>query len=65
MSDFDQHEYLDDKPEHFWTAGRIVYAIIAIIVIIAFLLLTIYPLILSITQPHPVIPTPSTPLPLV
>jgi hypothetical protein len=61
MSDFDQYEYFDEIPEPFWTARRILYAIIAIIVIIAFLMMTLYPLIMSITQPRPVIPTPTTP----
>ena len=54
-----------DAPQPFWTRSRIVYAVIAIIVIIAFLTLVMWPTIIAITQPQQPTPVPTTPLPRV
>ena len=65
MNEFDYDDYLDEAPEPFWTTRRIVYAIIAIIIIVTFLLMTLYPAIIAFVQQRPPIPTPFTPLPRV
>lgn len=68
MNDYDDPLEIvipDAEPVPFWTTRRIIYAIIAIIIIIAFLTLTLWPTLLAITQPQTPTPLPSTPLPRV
>jgi hypothetical protein len=59
--------YVEEAPEEarFWTARRIVYAVIAIILIIALLATLVWPLLYDLFQPPPPMPTPRTPLPRV
>lgn len=65
MTDLDPLDYLLDEPEPFWTSRRIIYAIITIIVIIAFLMTIMYPFIFTIIHPRPPTPAPTTPMPRV
>lgn len=51
---------LPEPTQPFWTPWRIIYAIIAIIVIIAFLATVLWPLLTFLAQPPPP-PTESLP----
>ncbi len=63
MYDDSWNDYLEPVEPPFWTRWRIVYAVIAIIVIITLLAMLLGPTLIAITQPPPVVPT--TPLPRV
>lgn len=51
-----------DAPARVWTARRIVYALIALLIIVALLAYTLWPLLLALSQPAP--PPTAPPLPL-
>jgi hypothetical protein len=53
-----------EAAEPFWKPWRIVYAIIAIVVILALLATILWPLIITLTEPTPT-PTPTQALPRV
>lgn len=55
----------DELQQKFWTRGRIIYAIIALLIIIAFLTYILWPTIIAITQSQQPTPVPTTPLPRV
>jgi hypothetical protein len=55
----------EELPEPFWTPWRILYAIVAILVIIAFLTMVLWPLLHLLTTPPPPPPPPAQPLPRV
>ena len=54
----------DEQPEPVWTRWRILYTVIAILIIITFLAMILWPWIISVTQPLPP-PPPTRPLPRV
>ncbi|MAS37891.1 MAG: hypothetical protein CL610_28100 [Anaerolineaceae bacterium] len=56
--------FIEEDHPPFWTPWRIVYAIIAIIIIIAFLTMVLWPAILAFGEPPPP-PPPTEPLPRV
>ncbi|MBZ0303738.1 MAG: hypothetical protein K8J31_28620 [Anaerolineae bacterium] len=64
MIDFESPEHPDyafhEEPQPFWTPWRILYAIITIAVIIAFLTMVLWPLLWAVSQPPP--PPPPTPI---
>ena len=49
-----------DEPARFWTARRVLYALVALLVILALLAYLLWPLLLALTQPAP---APQPPLP--
>jgi hypothetical protein len=55
-NDFDFLDYEDSPPEPYWTARRVVYIIVILITLIAFLVYTLSPLFFN--NPAPFLPEP-------
>ncbi len=60
LAEFDREP---EEPARFWTARRVLYTLIVLLMIVALLAYTLWPLLLALTQPTPAPPT-APPLPL-
>jgi len=53
------------EPARFWTARRVLYALVVLLMILALLAYILWPLLLALTQPAPAPPRPPLPFDVV
>lgn len=58
----DEFDHEPEEPARFWTARRVLYTLIVLLMILALLAYTLWPLLLALTQPAPVPAAPPLPL---